>query len=307
MTQILHTGGGVKSAISAIAVRNQLYGYLLLLPALVFLLGFTHYPALATLWDSLRTPAHGNHPGGFVGTANYVSIFGDEVFRQSLLNNLKYALITIPASVCLALFMALAVNRGLKGSSWVRTVFFMPALLPMVAIANLWLFFYSPQIGLLNQLLGWFGLPAHNWLGDPDSALYCLMVVTIWREAGFFMIFYLAGLQQIDPRLAEVARVEGAGKGYFFRRVQWPLLMPTTLFILINATMNAFRIVDQVIAMTNGGPDNSTSLLLFYIYQTAFSFWDTASAAAMTMVLLVLLATVAILKFRFMDKRAWYQ
>ncbi|WP_084706358.1 carbohydrate ABC transporter permease [Tatumella morbirosei] len=307
MTQLTSALNSVRTLRSASALRTQLYGYLLLMPALVFLLAFTHYPALATLWDSLRSAPHGTTPGKFVGAANYLSVFSDDVFRQSLINNLKYALITIPASVILALLMAMAVNRGMKGDGWVRTVFFMPALLPMVAIANLWLFFYSPQTGLLNQLMAWFGLPAHNWLGDPDSALYCLMAVTVWREAGFFMIFYLAGLQQIDPRLAEVARVEGAGRGYFFRRVQWPLLMPTTLFILINATMNAFRIVDQVISMTNGGPDNSTSLLLFYIYQTAFSFWDTASAAAMTMVLLVLLGTVAILKFRFMDKRAWYQ
>jgi sn-glycerol 3-phosphate transport system permease protein len=133
------------------------------------------------------------------------------------------------------------------------------------------------------------------------------MVVSVWREAGFFMIFYLAALQQIDPRLGEAAAIEGASRRYFFRRVQWPLLMPTTLFVLINASMNAFRIVDQVIAMTNGGPNNSSSLLLFYIYRTAFSFWNMPAAAAMTVVLLVILAAIALLKFNLLDKRAHYQ
>ncbi|CUW18601.1 sn-glycerol-3-phosphate transport system permease protein UgpA [Serratia grimesii] len=285
----------------------QLYGYLLVLPALVFLITFTHYPALATVWESVFSAAHNNRPAQFVGLENYRALLDDETFILALRNNLLYAAITIPLAVGLALLMALAVNRRMRGTAFARAAFFIPSLLPMVAIANLWLFFYTPQVGLLNQLLAMFSLPAVNWLGDPDSALYCLMAVSVWREAGFFMIFYLAALQQIDPKLAEAAEIEGASRGYFFRRIQWPLLMPTTLFILINASMNAFRIVDQVIAMTNGGPDNSTSLLLFYIYRTAFSYWDLPYASAMTTVLLVILASIALIKFNLLDKRAYYQ
>ncbi|WP_350261927.1 sugar ABC transporter permease [Pantoea sp. BJ2] len=285
----------------------QLYGYLLILPALSFLLLFTHYPAVATVWESLFSAARNGRPAHFVGLDNYLALLDDDIFIQSLWNNLLYALITIPLAVTLALLMALAVNRHMRANALVRTAFFIPSLLPMIAIANLWLFFYTPQLGLLNKLLALFSLPAMNWLGEPGSALYCLMAVSVWREAGFFMIFYLAALQQIDPRLSEAAQIEGASRRYFFRRVQWPLLMPTTLFVLINASMNAFRIVDQVIAMTNGGPNNSSSLLLFYIYRTAFSFWDMPAAAAMTVVLLVILATIALLKFNLLDKRAHYQ
>lgn len=285
----------------------QLYGYLLILPALSFLLLFTHYPAVATVWESLFSAARNGRPAHFVGLDNYLALLDDDIFIQSLWNNLLYALITIPLAVTLALLMALAVNRHMRANALVRTAFFIPSLLPMIAIANLWLFFYTPQLGLLNKLLALFSLPAMNWLGEPGSALYCLMAVSVWREAGFFMIFYLAALQQIDPRLSEAAQIEGASRRYFFRRVQWPLLMPTTLFVLINASMNAFRIVDQVIAMTNGGPNNSSSLLLFYIYRTAFSFWDMPAAAAMTVVLLVILAAVALLKFNLLDKRAHYQ
>lgn len=285
----------------------QLYGYLLILPALSFLLLFTHYPAVATVWESLFSAARNGHPAQFVGLDNYLGLLDDDIFIKSLRNNLLYALITIPLAVTLALLMALAVNRQMRTTALVRTAFFIPSLLPMIAIANLWLFFYTPQLGLLNKLLALFSLPAVNWLGEPQSALYCLMAVSVWREAGFFMIFYLAALQQIDPRLGEAAAIEGASRRYFFRRVQWPLLMPTTLFVLINASMNAFRIVDQVIAMTNGGPDNSSSLLLFYIYRTAFSFWNMPAAAAMTVVLLVILAAIALLKFNLLDKRAHYQ
>ena len=285
----------------------QIYGYLLLLPALGFLLTFTHYPAVATMWESLFSAARNGHPAHFVGLDNYAALLDDDIFMLSLRNNLLYAAVTIPLAVGLALLMALAVNRRLRGSALTRAAFFIPSLLPMIAIANLWLFFYTPQLGLLNQLLALFSLPPVNWLGDPDSALWSLMAVSVWREAGFFMIFYLAALQQIDPRLSEAAEIEGASRGYFFRRVQWPLLMPTTLFILTNASMNAFRIVDQVIAMTNGGPNNSSSLLLFYIYRTAFSFWDLPAASAMTVVLLVILGAIALVKFNLLDKRAHYQ
>ncbi|MFJ5158646.1 carbohydrate ABC transporter permease [Pantoea sp. NPDC088449] len=285
----------------------QLYGYLLILPALSFLLLFTHYPAVATVWQSLFSAARNGHPARFVGVDNYVALLDDDIFIQSLWNNLLYAAITIPLAVTLALLMALAVNRHMRANALVRTAFFIPSLLPMIAIANLWLFFYTPQLGLMNKLLALFSLPAINWLGEPGSALYCLMAVSVWREAGFFMIFYLAALQQIDPRLSEAAAIEGASRRYFFRRVQWPLLMPTTLFVLINASMNAFRIVDQVIAMTNGGPNNSSSLLLFYIYRTAFSFWNMPAAAAMTVVLLAILAALALFKFNLLDKRAHYQ
>jgi hypothetical protein len=123
--------------------------------------------------------------------------------------------------------------------------YFTPTVLPMIAVANIWLFFCTPQYGLLEQISGLFGLPSHNWLGSPSAALGAVTVVAIWKEAGFFMIFYLAALQTLNPSVREAAAIEGASRWYFFRRVQWPLLMPTTLFVLINAVINAFRMVDH--------------------------------------------------------------
>ena len=160
----------------------------------------------------------------------------------------------------------------------------------MIAVANIWLFFYTPEYGLLEQD-HWArsASRSHNWLGSKSTALPALMVVTVWKEAGFFMIFYLAALQSMSPHLAEAAAIEGASRWYFFRRVTFPLLMPTTLFVLVNAVINAFRLVDHIVVMTRGGPDNATALLLYYIYEVGFRFWDSAYAAALTMVLLVLL------------------
>ena len=152
-----------------------------------------------------------------------------------------------------------------------------------------------------------FGAGTHNWLGSKNTALACLMVVTVWKEAGFFMIFYLASLQSMSPYLAEAAAIEGASRGHFFRRVTFPLLMPTTLFVLVNAVINAFRLVDHVVVMTRGGPDNATALLLYYIYTIGFRYWDSAYAAALTMVLLALLAAAALAQFWFLERKVHYQ
>jgi len=141
----------------------------------------------------------------------------------------------------------------------------------------------------------------------PMYALNALIVVAVWKEAGFFMIFYLAALQTVPPNLREAAAIEGAGRWTYFRRVLFPLLMPTTLFVLVNAVINAIRLVDHVFVMTEGGPDNATALLLFYVYETAFRFWDTAYASTLTVVILLILGVAAIGQFVLLDKRVHYR
>ena len=287
--------------------RAWIHGWLLLLPAFTLLALFTHWPAVATIWDSLHaTPRAGRAPP-FVGLENYKVMLADEVFWKSLWNNLWYALGTIPLSIALAIVMALWVNSAMSGRTWLRMAFFTPTILPMIAVANIWLFFFTPQYGLLEQVLLPLGFASRNWLGNPETALGCVIVVAIWKEAGFFMIFYLAALQSIPPSLAEAASIEGASRAYYFRRVVFPLLMPTTLFVLGNAVVNAVRLVDHIFVMTRGGPNNATSLLLFHVYQVGFNFWDTGYAAALTLVLLVVLAMVAIGQFVFLDRKVHYQ
>jgi len=282
-------------------------GWLLLLPAAVLLVAFTHFPAVATIIDSFFSTPKGARPAVFVGLDNYQAMIDDPIFWRALGNNIVYALSTIPLTIALALLMAVVVNGKLAGRALMRMSFFTPTVLPMIAVANIWLFFYAPSYGLVDQVLGLFGIPSHNWLGRENTALACLIVVAIWKDAGFFMIFYLAALQQMPPQLGEAAALEGASRWYFFRRVTFPLLMPTTLFVFINAIINSFRLVDHIVVMTRGGPNNATSLLLFYIYETGFKFWDTAYAATMTVVLLALLALVALGQFLYLDRRVHYQ
>ena len=135
----------------------------------------------------------------------------------------------------------------------------------------------------------------------------CLAVMTVWKEAGFFMIFYLAALQSLSPELEEAAKIEGASRWYYFRRVTFPLLMPTTLFVLVNATINSFKLVDHLFILTKGGPDNASNLLLYYIYQVAFSFFETSYASTLTVVLLAMLAAMAIVQFQLIEKRVHYR
>ncbi|WP_431733181.1 carbohydrate ABC transporter permease [Hylemonella gracilis] len=287
--------------------QKPITAWLLLLPALLLLLAFTHLPAVATFIDSFYSTPRGSRPAVWVGLENYAVMFEDPVFWRALRNNLWYAGATIPLSIGLALLMAIWVNERMTGRAFLRLAFFTPTVLPMIAVANIWLFFYTPQYGLLEQISGALGLPSHNWLGTPSTALGAVTLVAVWKEAGFFMIFYLAALQGLNPSLREAAAIEGASRWAYFRRVQWPLLMPTTLFVLVNAVINAFRTVDHIIVLTRGGPDNATLLLLYHLYEVGFKFWDTAYASALTVLLLLVLGGVALLQFFVLDRRVHYR
>lgn len=290
------------------AQLNWIYAWLLLSPALVMLFAFTHYPAIVTLISSFFSTPRGKRPAKFIGLENYQALINDEVFWQVIWNNLLYALATIPISVAIALVMALWVNGKLRGLGFLRMAYFTPTVLPLIAVANIWLFFYTPGFGLIDQIRnGLFGLPDQNLLGQSDTVLWAVMAVAIWKEAGFFMIFYLAALQTIPPSLKEAADIEGASRWIFFWRIIFPLLMPTTLFVSVNAVINAFRLVDHIFVMTSGGPDNASTLLLFYIYEQAFKYWQTGYAATLTVVLLALLSILAIGQFFFFDRKVHYR
>jgi sn-glycerol 3-phosphate transport system permease protein len=281
--------------------------WLLLLPSVVLFATFTHVPVVVTIYDSLFSTPRPRRPSRFVGLQNYQDLAADPLFWKVLWNNTIYALATIPLSVALALSMALFVNGKVAGRGFLRLAYFTPTVLPMIAVANIWLFFYTPDYGLLDQILKLFGFGATNWLGQTETALGAIIAVTVWKEAGFFMIFYLAALQQIPPDLREAAAIEGASRWTFFRRVTWPLLAPVTLFILVNAIINAFRTVDHIFVMTHGGPDNATNVLLLMIYDTGFKFWDQGAATALTVVLLGVLSSLALMQFLFARRRVHYQ
>ncbi|PLW76441.1 carbohydrate ABC transporter permease [Cohaesibacter celericrescens] len=287
--------------------RDWIYALLLLLPAMVLLLGFTHIPAIETLIDSFFSTPRGRRPSAFIEWDNYKRLFEDEVFIRAFTNNLIYAAVTIPASILISLGMAIFVHGKLSGISFLRMAYFTPTVLPLIAVANIWMFFYTPGFGLIDQIRSLFDLPPQNWIGQTNTALYTMIAVAVWKEAGFFMIFYLAALQTIPKQLREAAKLEGAGRWTFFHRVTLPLIMPTTLFISVNAVINSVRLVDHIFVMTEGGPNNASKLLLYYIYEVAFRYWDTAYASTLTVVILGLLSLLAVGQFFFLDRRVHYK
>ncbi|MCQ9616704.1 sugar ABC transporter permease [Paenalcaligenes niemegkensis] len=287
--------------------RDSAHAYLLLTPLFVLLSLFAFIPTVQTVWSSLFSKGTVRRPSQFVGLDNYSAVMADPTFWLILKNNLWYAVITIPASILLALLMALWANQAMSMRAWVRCAYFTPTMLPMIAAANLWLFFYTPELGLLDQIFGLFGAASTNWLGQPQTALAAVVVVTIWKEAGFFMIFYLAALQTVSPELRDAARLEGASRWQYGKRVLLPLLAPTTLFILINALINSVKLIDHLFILTKGGPNNSSKLLLYWIWENAFAYMDTPSAAVLTVMLLFALGAVAVFKFSYAEKRVHYQ
>jgi sn-glycerol 3-phosphate transport system permease protein len=242
----------------------------------------------------------------FAGLDNYVRLLGDEVFAKVMANNALFALGTVPTSIALGLVMALFANKAIRGTGFMRTAFFYPTLIPMIAVANIWLFIYTPQYGLLDRLMRSLDIGSVNWLGSPDYVMWAMIFMMIWKEAGYLMIFYLAGLQNIAPDLYESAQVDGVSRWTVFRKITFPLLMPTTLFVSIVALTNAFKLVDHLFVMTKGGPNNASSLLLYYIYETAFGFWDQGMASTLTVVMIAVLLLFAALNFFGLDKKIHY-
>ena len=284
-------------------IPDGAFAWLLVLPAMIALAAFTVLPMFTSLWSSLQEPGL----DGGVGLANYQQMLGDVVFRQALRNNLVFSFVTVPVSLALAMLMAVLVNNKMKGRGFLRLAFFTPAMLPVVAAAAIWLFFYQPNFGVINAIGETLGFSPQNWLGSSSTVLPALMVMMVWKEAGFFMLFYLAGLQGISPELNEAADLEGAGRWYRFRRVTFPMLMPTTLFVSIVGLANSFKQVDFVFVMTQGGPNNASNMLLYYIWQSAFGQRRPDYAAAVTVVLVSILIILALLQIRVFDRRIHYR
>lgn len=278
--------------------------YLLLLPSLVFLVLFTYFPVVEVLWGSLYHKRFGQAQPGFVGLDNYARVLGDPAFRQALVNNALYAVGTVVPSVVIALLLAVLVNRSSRVNAALRALLFAPTLIPLVAAAALFSFVFMPRLGLLDYHLAKLGLPGLNWVGSPDVALYSLMALTVWKNAGYYMLFYLAGLQAIPQEAHEAATLEGAG---FWQRlwfVTLPYLKPTTAFVAVIALINAITAVDHVIVLTKGGPTNATTLVLFYIYQNAHEFYDAGKAAAATVLSVALLLCLSIGCLRTLERGA---
>ncbi|MED3553823.1 sugar ABC transporter permease [Cytobacillus praedii] len=287
-------------------VRENLTAWIFLLPSLIFLVMFTLYPILSTFISSFYKSDLSTIEPIFIGFDNYAIMMKDEVFRKAFINNIWFTIGTVPTSVLLGLLLAILVNRTFVGKVMSRVFFFYPVVIPMVAVSFIWLFFYTPDYGMINSILKLIGFEELNLLGNSGTALLSIIIMVIWKEAGFFMIFYLAALQNIPKDLIEAARIDGASKWRQFRSVIFPLLMPTTLFSIIIATTNAFKTVDQLVVMTQGGPNNASNLLLYYIYENTFRFMDYGRAATVTVLVLIIMVSIAAIQFFAADKKIHY-
>lgn len=285
-----------------VAVRAAL----LLAPSLVFLAAFTYWPIVQVLVQSLAIETFGSDTVVF-GLGNFERLLADASFGRALANNLVYALGTILPSVALALALAVGLQDATRFNAALRTVVFFPVLLPLVAAAALFLFVFMPGIGLLDYYLARLGAGSTNWLGDPDIALWSLIGLTVWKNAGYYMLFFLAGLQSIPLDLYEAARIEGAGAWARFRRITLPLLGPTLAFVLVIALVNVITQVDHVVVLTKGGPSDSTNLLLFYIYQQAHENYDYGKAAAATVLSVGGLLALSFLSLRTLERGIHYE
>ena len=280
---------------------------LLSAPALVLLTALVILPTLAVLVLSVTDYQLGDDGLAYIGFDNYRDLWSDAGFRTSVSNTVRYAAFVTPASVILGLGLALLVEAETRGRAVFRTLFFLPVVSLVVAMATVWQYLLHPTIGPVDALLRMAGLPAPNWLGSSDTVLSSLALIGIWQSVGYNLVLFLAGLTAIPRDLYAAAEVDGAqGALDRFRLVTWPLLGPTTLFVTTITIINAVKVFDTVQTLTEGGPNKASEVLLFTIYREGFVYLRVGSASAMTAVFLALLVGLMLVQYRAMDRRTHY-
>lgn len=273
-----------------------------LLPSLLGLTIFTILPIAASAgltffdWDLLTPPR-------FVGASNFVRLIADKDFRASLLHTLQYIVGYVPMVTVLALAVAVALNRPGRLMLFLRTAFFLPVVSAWVAVALIWMWLLNPRYGLFNYLLGLAGIHGPAWLFDPQWAMPAIILTSVWKDIGFVMVMFLAGLQNIPGEYYEAASLDGASNWQRFRYITLPLLSPTTFFVLVILLINSFQVFDQVWIMTGGGPAGATSVLVEQIVKHAFSYSRMGYAATISWVLFALVFAATLIQSQL--QRRW--
>ncbi|MGY2797321.1 sn-glycerol 3-phosphate transport system permease protein [Ewingella americana] len=289
-------------------MRRSLFPWLVLMPTLIFLFLFTYFPLFRSAADSLYDSRMNSDNPPFVGLQNYVRLLQDDVFWRALVNNLSYILMTVIPGIVLALLLAVALWENTVLNRWLRTAFFFPMIIPLVSAATLWLFIFMPGLGLIDYYLAkFFGPMNNNYLGASDSALIALSVIGVWKFAGYYMLFFLAGLQSIPASAREAAMMEGASRTQTFFYVTLPLLRPTISFVVTIALIYAITQIDHVPVMTQGGPNNATTVMLYYIQSLANDTHDLGKASAATFLTLILLFGFSVMNLRVLERGAHYE
>jgi multiple sugar transport system permease protein len=289
-------------ALSGVRREETIAGYLFLLPNLVGFLLFSLLPIVATFGLTL-TDWNLFGQWKFVGLDNFRTLVADDLFWQTTRNTVVYTLGAVPIGVFIAFWLALLLNRKMRGVVFFRTVFFLPHVTLTVAIAIVWSWIYHPELGLINYLLGLVGIDGPRWLQSTTWAMPAIIVMSNWKGIGYAMLVFLAGLQAIPQDLHEAATIDGASAFQRLRHITVPLLTPTTFFILVTSFIGAMQAFDQFYVMTQGGPAYATTTLVMYIFQNGFQFFQMGYAAAIAVVLFVVIFVITALQWQF--GRAW--
>lgn len=290
------------------ATREAIAAYLFILPNM---LGFVIFTVLAvaasavislTNWDLLS-------PAKFVGLANYQRLLtNDPLFQKVLLNTFYFTFVSVPLAVIVSLALALALNQGLRGVTIFRTIYFLPVITSMVVVALIWRWFYNPDFGVLNYVLFKIGITnPPNWLANRQSAMPAVIIMAVWKQLGYNMVIFLAGLQAIPTNLYEAASIDGAGRWARFRHITIPMLTPTTFFIVVISIINSLQVFDAVLVLTEGGPANATRTIVYHIWQQAFQFLQMGYAAAVAWVLFFMIFLVTMLQWKLQGRWVHYE
>ncbi|UQZ87528.1 Lactose transport system permease protein LacF [Paenibacillus konkukensis] len=285
--------------------KDGAWALLLLAPNILGFLAFTLIPVLGsfllsfTSWDMLS-------PIEWVGTDNYVNLIKDETFVKVFWNTIYFAGVSVPLGMVISLLLAVALDRNIRFKKFYRAAYFLPVVSSMVAVAVVWQFIYNPEYGLLNYFLGLVGIHGPNWLTSTAWAMPAVILTSIWKNAGFNMLIFLAGLQGISESYYEAAELDGAGKLHQFLYVTIPLLSPTTFFVTVMSFIGSFQVFDTVFLMTQGGPARSTSVIVHYLYENAFKYFNMGYASAMAYVLFFMVFIVTLVQFWYQKKWSVY-
>lgn len=280
--------------------KEVISSYLFLAPALVFFGTFVLYPMINGVYLSLfrfrgRTQE-------FIGLKNYASLINDRVFIQSLKNTVFITAVAVPIVVLFALFVAMTIyNKSSKVRSFFRGVFYIPAISSVVSVTVVWAWIYHPQYGILNYVLKSANIIQSNndWLGGNSTAIFAIIAILITTSVGQPIILYVAALGNVPGELKEAATIDGANSWDVFRRIIWPLIMPTTLYIVVVTTINSFQIFALIQLLTAGGPNYGTSTLMYLVYETAITQGRFGMASAMGIILAIMIGIISLIQFRY--------
>jgi ABC-type sugar transport system permease subunit len=295
-----------SGSIISLQRRRYLIAFLFVLPALINFTIFRYLPIILAGQASLYDYSLLGGFGDFVGLKNFERAFSDDLFWSSIIVSLKYTLLKVPIQVVLALLLAMFVSRQIRGMGFMRTTIFFPVVTSLVVGAMIWSMMYNKDLGLIQSLLGIFGVGHTAFLSSSLLALPSIVVMMVWKEVGFSMIIFVAGLQAIPEMFYEAAAIDGAGAVRRFFHITWPLLLPVTLFVIVTQTISAMQVFVPIWVMTKGGPFYSTNAIVYYIYQNGFEYNDMGYASAMSFFVLIILVAISYVQFKVLKGNVEY-